>query len=246
VAIADELRAAVGGVTGVRRVAQGVPREAQVGGLVFYPLIGAAIGLAAVAALRLAAPLGPRLAAVIALVVLAAASGGRTLAGLAGAAGALATRGGPSAVLARLRARPTTAGIAVAAAVFLVKSWALLHVPEAARPLALTLAPMLGRWAVVVQCYGGSPAAARGLAAVLVGRARLREFGWASALVFAATLAVLDAVGLLVLLGVTLATVALRVLAYRRAGGLTGRLLAASAETIETVTLVVLALLARG
>src|SRR5215813_10387312 len=73
VAIADELRATVGGVTGVHRVAQGVPREAQVGGLVFYPLVGAAIGLAGVAALRLAAPLGPRLAAVIGLVVLAAA-----------------------------------------------------------------------------------------------------------------------------------------------------------------------------
>ena len=245
-AIADELRAAVGGVTGLRRLGQGVPREAQVGGLVFYPLVGAAIGLAAVASLRLAHPLGPRLAAVAALVVLAAASGGRTLAGLASAAGALGARGGPSAMLARLRARPSAAGVAVAAGFFLAKVWALLRVPEAARPLALTLAPMLGRWAVVVQCYGGSPGAARGLAAVLVGRARLREFGWASALVFAATLAVLDAVGLVVLLAVTLATVALRVLAYRRAGGLTGRLLAATAEVIETVTLVVLALLARG
>ncbi len=245
-AIADELRAAVGGVTGLRRVGRGVPREAQVGGLVFYPLVGAAIGLAAVVALRLAGPLGPRLAAIAALVVLAAASGGRTLAGLAGAAGALGAPGEPSAVLARLRGRPSAAGAAVAAGFFLVKVWALLHVPEPARPLALMLAPMLGRWAVVVQCYGGSPVAARGLAAVLVGRARLREFGWASALVFAATLAVLDAVGLVVLLAVTLATVALRVLAYRRAGGLTGRQLAATAEVIETGTLVVLALLARG
>ena len=51
--------------------------------------------------------------------------------------------------------------------------------------------------------WSSATAAARpvwGLAAQLVGRARLREFGWASALAFGATLAALDAVGLVVLL----------------------------------------------
>jgi cobalamin synthase len=105
---------------------------------------------------------------------------------------------------------------------------------------------MLGRWAIIVQCYGGVPNTARGLAADLVGRARLREFGWASSVTFAVTLALLDAIGLVVLLAVTLATVGFRILAYRRAGGLTGRLLMATAELIETIALLVLAALARG
>src|SRR5262249_43888318 len=78
VAIADELRAAVGGVTCLRRLAAGVPREARAGGLVFYPLIGALAGLLAAAALRLAAPAGGLIACVAALVVLAATSAGRT------------------------------------------------------------------------------------------------------------------------------------------------------------------------
>src|SRR5262249_58310415 len=121
--------------------------------------------------------------------------GGRTLAGIASAGGALGARGGRAGVLACLRARPSSVGLAIAAACWLAKLWALLRVPEAARPVALVLAPMLGRWAVVVQCYGGAPGAARGLAAALVGRARLREFGWASTAAFVVTLAVLGAPG---------------------------------------------------
>ena len=245
-AIADELRAAVSGVTCLRRLAAGVPREARAGGLVFYPLIGALAGLLAAAALRLAEPAGGLIACVAALVVLAATSAGRTVAGAASAAGALGTFGGNAAVLARLRGRPSPGGIAIAAGCWLVKLWALLRIPEAARPLALVLAAMLGRWAIIVQCYGGAPGAARGLAADLVGRARLREFGWASSVTFAVTLALLDAIGLVVLLAVTLVTVGFRILAYRRVGGLTGRLLMATAELVETIALLVLAALARG
>ncbi len=47
-------------------------------------------------------------------------------------------------------------------------------------------------------------------------------------------------------LAVTLTTVGFRILAYRRAGGLTGRLLMATAELVETIALLVLAVLARG
>jgi adenosylcobinamide-GDP ribazoletransferase len=246
VAIADELRAAVGGATCLHRLDAGVPREARAGGLVFYPLIGVLAGLLAAATLRLATPGGGLVACGVALLVLAATSGGRTLAGLASAAGALAASGNAAAVRAHLRGRPTSGGIAIAAACWLAKLWALLHVPEAARPLALVLAAMLGRWAIVVQCYGGVPGGARGIAADLVGRARLREFGWASSVTFAVTLALLDAVGLVVVLAVTLTTVGFRILAYRRAGGLTGRLLMATAELVETIALLVLAVLARG
>jgi cobalamin synthase len=63
---------------------------------------------------------------------------------------------------------------------------------------------------------------------------------------FGTTLATLDAVGLVVLLSATLTTIGIRVLAYRRLGGVNGMVLGVSSELVETVTLAVLAGLARG
>lgn len=220
-AIAREIRAAVGAVAGVPALTRDLPREALVGGLLFYPIVGALVGGLAAVAARLAGRFGALAAAVAAVGVLALASRGATLRDL------------------------VAAGWIVPTAVLGAKLWAVAELPADARTLALPLAGMLGRWAVVVQCYGGSPAAARGLAAQLVGRARLREFGWASAVAFGTTLAALDAVGLVVLLAATLTTVGIRVLAYRRLGGVNGRVLGASSEMVELVVLGALAGLAR-
>ena len=220
-AFAEEIRAAVGAVTGLEMLARDLPRETRVGGLVFYPIAGAMVGGLAALAARGAERFGALGAAVAAVGVLVALSGARTLRDLA------------------------SAGWVVAGAVLLAKLLAVARLPDDARTLALPLAGMLGRWAVVVQCYGGSPAGTQGSAVQLVGRARLREFGWASAVAFGTTLAVLDAVGLVVLLAATLATLGLRVLAYRRLGGVDGRVLGASSELVELVVLGVLAGLAR-
>jgi cobalamin synthase len=60
------------------------------------------------------------------------------------------------------------------------------------------------------------------------------------------TLARGEAVGLAVLLAAVLLTLGMRLVAHRRVGGFTGRLLAASRELVETAVLVLLAVLARG
>jgi hypothetical protein len=65
-----------------------------------------------------------------------------------------------------------------------------------ARTLALVVAPMLARWAAVVQCYGGLPRPGATGMALLAGRARFREFGIASVTALGTTLILLDAVGL--------------------------------------------------
>src|SRR5438477_500514 len=117
--------------------------------------------------------------------------------------------------------------------------------PPPARTTALLLAPMLGAWAVVVECYGGAPTHASGTAAALVGRARFREFAWASVTALGMTLAVGEPIGLVIVLAASLATVGVRVYAHHRVGGLTGRLLAASRELVETVVLVTLGVLAQ-
>jgi cobalamin synthase len=119
----------------------------------------------------------------------------------------------------------------------------LAALPPPSRTVALLVAPMLGAWAIVVQCYGGVPDADGPTA--LVGRARFREFGWASVTALGVTLALGDAVGLVLILVAAAATVALRVHAYRRLGGLTRRLLAATRALVETVVLGTLGALAR-
>ncbi|MGH7894901.1 MAG: hypothetical protein ACREQL_09540 [Candidatus Binatia bacterium] len=123
----------------------------------------------------------------------------------------------------------------------LVELGALGCLGDSARAIALLVAPMLARWALVVQCYGGAPVGgAHGLAA-LVGRARFREFAWASVLALGATLVLLDAVGLVVALVAALVTVGVRVVAYRRSGGLDAGALAATSALVETSALVLLA-----
>jgi adenosylcobinamide-GDP ribazoletransferase len=164
--------------------------------------------------------------------------------GMAAGAEALLRPGAPSVAHARLRGTPGPLGSIVALAALAARVVSLAALPPASRTVALLVAPMLGAWAIVVQCYGGVPGGADGPVA-LVGRARFREFGWASVTALGVTLAIGDAVGLVLILAAAAATVGLRVHAYRRLGGLTGRLLAATRELVETVVLVTLGALAR-
>jgi hypothetical protein len=134
---------------------------------------------------------------------------------------------------------PTVAGgLAV-----LVKVEALAQLPLAVWTPALLLAPALGRWAVVVQCYGGR-AAPGDREASLVGRARFREFGAASVSAIGGALVGLDALGLVAVVLSALATVAVRTLAYRRAAGLDRRWLERTETLVETIVLIVLAVFA--
>src|SRR5262245_41789152 len=105
---------------------------------------------------------------------------GGVVGGIAAVAGAGAARWTPlgGAVLAVI-ALEALAGRRMSWArcvVAVVKAVAVAVLPTAARGMPLVLAAALGRWAVVVQCYGGRPTPGRD-ASPLVGRARFREFG---------------------------------------------------------------------
>jgi adenosylcobinamide-GDP ribazoletransferase len=215
------------------------------GGLAFYPVVGLALGAVAGGVAQALAPLGPALSGAAGVLTLEVLSGGRPRRGLAAAAGALGRPGAQGVALERLRATPGPGGWVIALAALVAKIAAVALLPAPARTAAFGVAPMLGRWAIVVLCYGGVPTHARGTAAALVGRARFREFGWASVTAFAVTLSLADAVGLLLVVTAALVTVGLRLWTYRRVGGLTGRLLAAAGEVVETVILVLLGALTR-
>jgi len=156
------------------------------------------------------------------------AAGGRALSPLAGALAGVAC-------LEALSGREASRAGGVAAGAKVV---ALLGNPGWTWTLLLVLAPMLGRWAVVVQCYGGAPVAASGPAS-LVGRARFREFGWASVTAIGTALVTAEAFGLGIVLGAALVTLAVRTRAYRRTRGLAPADLARTDTFVEAVVLAV-------
>jgi len=121
-----------------------------------------------------------------------------------------------------------------------VSAAALAGMAAPARTLALVVAPMLARWAAVVQCYGGLPSPGATGMALLAGRARFREFGIASVTALGTALIVLDAVGLAIAVACILATLTIRVLSYRRAGGLGEGALEATIAVVETLAIVLL------
>ena len=241
--MAAEARAAIGCLTPWRRAALAATPAALAGGLAFYPAVGLALGAVAAGTARAVAAVQPSLAGAAGVLALEVLSGGRPRRALAGAADAFVRPGAPAVVIERLRATPKPTGWIVAVAALVAKIVAVTALPAPARTGALLVAPMLGRWATVVLCYGGAPTHARGTAAALVGRARFREFGAASVTAFAVTLSLADAVGLVLVVSAALVTVGLRLWAYRRIGGLTGRLLIASGEVVETMVVALLALL---
>jgi len=163
------------------------------------------------------------------------------IAAVAGAIGAMWTPAGGAllavVVLEASAGRRMNRAGSVAA---VLKAAALLAVPAAGRGVPLVLAAALGRWAVVVQCYGGRPASGAD-ASPLVGRARFREFGVASVTAIGGALVALDALGLLAVLGTALATVGLRTVAYRRGTGLGRSALEWTETVVEAVVLAVLA-----
>src|SRR5262245_11741259 len=119
------MRAAAGAVFGLGALGRNLPRDAQVGGLVFYPLVGAGVGGVAAVAAAAASPYGPLAAGIAAVLVLACASGGSTLAAVA--------RGGQGTAPG---VRSVT-GIALAAAVVLAKIWAVSRLPDGGRAVGL-------------------------------------------------------------------------------------------------------------
>lgn len=229
-----------------RRPAASAPRvglPAEPGGLALHPLVGLAAGAlaaAVAAAVGVWSPVAAGPAGILVLAALGRAEGPRGLA----AAAALLGSGDAAAVRARLGARPGAGGTVLALGALTARLAAAAVLPAPARTSALLLAPMLGAWAIVVQCYGGVPADAGRAAAALIGRARFQEFGWASVVALGVTLVLGEAIGLLLVVAAAMTTLLLRVLAHRRAGGLGGKLLAATREAVETVVVVTLGLLA--
>ena len=190
--------------------------------LAAYPVLGLALGAIAAACAALTGAVAPALAGPAGVLALEAMSRLRPRRALAGA---------------------TRLGWALAVAGLAAKVGAAAAIPVPALASALLLASMLGHWAMVVLCYGGAPIV-RGAGDELPGRAGFGEFGWASLTAFAVTLSIAEAVGLVLLLVAALVTLGIRIASHRRLGGVTGRVVRAADDLVETAVLGALAGLA--
>jgi adenosylcobinamide-GDP ribazoletransferase len=240
--VVDEARCAVGLLTiipvGRRAIREGSERAAAL----WFPLVGALVGVVAAAAYGLGeALLGSLYGAALALTVSAVLSGALHHDGLADSADGLGVRGD----LRRRHAAMRDSGLGAYGTLALV-GFALLATAALARlspadaVAALIAGHALGRWAALAQLAFVAPARADGLGASYgAGRAGFAIGSVASIAVTLAASGILA--GLSALAGAALAAAATGVLARRLVGGRTGDTLGAAVLVTELAVYSVLA-----
>jgi adenosylcobinamide-GDP ribazoletransferase len=221
-------------------------RRTAAAALYWAPVVGLALGAVAAGVLvgSRAAHTGPLLGAVLAITVLAGLTRGLHLDGLADLADGLGSRRpAPMALEIMKRSDIGPFGVVTLVLVLLIQVTALARADQTGRgPLAIVVAAVAARLAVMAACRQGIPAARPGGLGSLVA-------GTVSPVVAAAL--PLAAVGGAIVLGwiyaaaiaaALVASFALTVLTVRRLGGITGDVLGAIAETTTAVALLVTAL----
>ncbi|MCL7462523.1 adenosylcobinamide-GDP ribazoletransferase [Pseudomonas sp. NW5] len=222
----------------------GMPAPAELGrSLLCYPLVGALLGGGlALLAVLLAETFAP-LAAALLLAVWVLASGALHLDGLADTVDAWVGGYGDRARTLALMKDPASGPMAVAALILLLllkftALWALLLRGEV---LALLLAALLARGAVLLLFWGTPYVRAGGLGSVMAEQLPRRPALWVLALV-ALTVLLAGRSGALALASTLVVFVLCRRALLRRLGGTTGDTAGALLELVECSVLVVLAL----
>jgi adenosylcobinamide-GDP ribazoletransferase len=219
------------------------------GALPYFPAVGLALGLLLVA---LDVALRPLLAATVVDALLVAAlvvlSGALHLDGLVDTWDAVSAPVSPAARLTLMHdSRAHDPGAIAACLLLLAKLAALTGLPSSARLPALLAAPLLGRWAIVF-AYWAYPYARRTPGASLALKAHATGLRTAGATVFTliALLLTLGPLALLVLGGAGLTVQLWATFLRTRLPGMTGDTYGASAELVETLTLVLVPLALGG
>lgn len=245
--LGDGLRMAVGTLTALpvpapsridRRVAAVAMLLAPVAGLV------PAVAAAAVGALADAAGSSALLATALAVGTLALATRGLHLDGLADTADGLTAAHDRSRALDVMRRGDTgPVGAAALVLVLLVQVAALAQALDRHGPVAVVVAVVVGRSALMLGCLRGVPAARpEGLGATVAGTVPRVGAGLGFAVVAAAGWAVIGLAGPVAVAAAIGATGALLGHVVRRLGGITGDVLGACVEVSTAVAAVALAL----
>jgi adenosylcobinamide-GDP ribazoletransferase len=213
----------------------------------FFPLVGLCIGAALAGLQRLLVPALPRwIVAPLVVGLWERLAGGPSIRPLREWCLRGTNGGKPSGSTSDPFApssRPSLAayrGAVLAAITCAVAKVLALAVPASIRPAALLFAPMLARWGLVVLMVGARDAAAP--AQKFNVAITFREFALASVFSFVALFAVAEAFGIFIAACVAALTLAIRLLAHRRLGGVSWPLLQLTGQLIETIVVVLFAL----
>jgi adenosylcobinamide-GDP ribazoletransferase len=137
-------------------------------------------------------------------------------------------------------------GVAAVVLVLLFKIEALepMAAGTAGRWRALLIAPLIGRWAMVLLAYRAT-AAKEGLGSSLIGCLKGSQLFFATVVTFILAAGFAHATGLLVMAWVALFTLACKSYFHHRLGGLTGDTFGAVEELSESSALIIFALALR-
>jgi adenosylcobinamide-GDP ribazoletransferase len=222
-----------------RRVARSAEEIAE--GVVFFPVVGFLLGAILMLVDLLLKPFVPAALLSVALVaLLALLSRGFHLDGLADTFDGIGASGERERVL-KIMDDPH-AGVFGLLAVVLILLFKVraLELMDAERGRALLIAPLLGRWTMVLLAYRAM-AAKEGLGSALIGRMTGRNFWFATVITFALVVSVSRMAGTAIMISITLFTTACRSHFHRRLGGVTGDTFGAVGEIAETSALVIFA-----
>jgi len=214
-------------------------------GAVFFPVVGFLLGSILIlvnSAFKQFVPAEILSVALVAL--LALLSRGLHLDGLADTFDGFGAGGERERVL-RVMDDPRTGAFGVLAVVLVVFfKVRAIELMDAERWRALLMAPLLGRWAMVLLAYRSAPAR-EGLGSALIGRMTGRHLFLATVVSVALVAGFSGTAGIAIMIWIALFTMACKSYFHRRLGGVTGDIFGAVGELSETSALILLALAQR-
>jgi adenosylcobinamide-GDP ribazoletransferase len=208
---------------------------------VFFPLVGLLLGLTMLAFDSLLKSHLPPVFLSIGLVLLMIVmTRGFHLDGLADTFDGLGARGGKKEALSAMKDSHTGVFGLLAMFIVLTLKFNSFQLLRDLRPQALLLAPVLGRWAMLVLAYR-SESAAEGLGRNLINCMRYKHLLVGTVIAAVSSIIIAGALAVWIALSVLAFTRGAKSYFHRRLGGLTGDICGAVAELSETATLVILA-----
>lgn len=218
----------------------------------YYPLVGLAMGAMLAAAQHvLSRGLPPVPVATIVLVLLVILSGALHMDGFADMCDGFYKGRDKSEILAIMKDSHSGAmavvGIACLFALKLSFLWSLWSLPQAMVPRALILMPAAGRWTMVLLASSSQYARSEGgTAKGYVDHAGPKETAIAALSIGLAGWLILQGMGLIILLGVSLFALIFRQYVISKIGGVTGDVLGACGEMSECIFLLGVCLASGG
>lgn len=205
----------------------------------FFPIVGLVLGVILVSCNRLLEDHVPApLLGVILVALMMLMTRGFHLDGLADTFDGLGAKGGREEAHRAMRDSSTGVFGLLALVVVVFLKCRCLEIMGDARAEALSLSPVVGRWAMVLLAYRAhSPR--DGLGRMVVHAMKARHFSFASITAAALVWIIGDVSGLCVALAASALTGAMRICFHRRFGGVTGDTCGAVEEMTEALSLAV-------